>query len=82
MDTEMSIVKQPGTELRKVHNIPNSPFTTIEENGKYFIALGMYKLTDDFDNQQSAEQKVSPKNWEFLMSVMSAIVLITNNQNQ
>ena len=61
--------------LTKKEGIENTPFYTVEEKNKCFIALGEFRLPGTFKNRSEALKFVSKQkvDWSFLTSVMGVI---------
>lgn len=63
--------KQHSSELLEHKEIKNTPFHMVKEYGKKgFLALGMYKLTDDiFDEEKEAEKYIKKNQWEITLKI-------------
>lgn len=61
--------------------ILNTPFRVVGSKDKgYFVALGMYKLSENKKTAKEAVKVVNNKNWEFLIPFIGA--LISDSQAQ
>lgn len=69
---------QPSSEhLYKRREIEGTPFTAIQaENKKWFLVMGNYKVTDEYDSFEMLEKKIQAGNidWEILTTTIGIIV--------
>lgn len=72
--------KDVTEELIKVDNITGTPFTTVTTDDGTFVAMGKYRLTDVYEHKEDAILQASTNNWEFILSVMYAVLI--NNEKQ
>lgn len=43
-----------NTELRKFHKVDKTPFTIVEENERFYMIMGNYKISErDFESQET-----------------------------
>lgn len=52
MNTE--IEKQIGTELIKKIDIKGSPFTIVQKEGKHFLTMGKYQISEPMEEEEIA----------------------------
>lgn len=73
-------------ELIERKEVENTPFTaTKEENTGWFLAIGRYKLTKEYESLEELlkEEKVKETNWNLLLTVIELINLHTEkNENE
>jgi hypothetical protein len=61
-----------NTELVKRKEIKDTPFTVISltEQNEHFAVLGDYRVTEVYDNPQTAEKEVKKVTWNRLIQVI------------
>lgn len=69
MKNTFNINKQKGEELVKRTPVENSPFQIITTNGKSFVVLGKYRITQEFDTEEECMKAINPITWERLIQV-------------
>lgn len=65
--------EQTNEELTKVEEIKDSVFSCVEIDGKYFLALGKYRLSELTEVKQEVYDSVNDTSWERLLSVMHIV---------
>lgn len=53
--------------------VPNTPFTMVEHEDKFFVTMGKYKLSDDYENLEEAMRLVDEFNWDFILRVLMVV---------
>lgn len=76
-----------SSELIEKKEIKNTPFHMVKENGKKgFLALGMYKLTEDiFEEDKEAEKYIKKNQWEITLKISFIVSEMFNkkmNENE
>lgn len=73
-----SISKEPSSELLTRERIKNTPFDLVgnEEQG-YFVALGRYKVSETYGDQDTAIHEAKYPAWDILLNVMSLMASMT-----
>lgn len=73
-----------ATELVHRTEITGTPFSAVKLNGtnKSFLAIGMYKLTDDiFNDIDDILDYIKNNQWDLIMSIALIAIKITNEKN-
>jgi hypothetical protein len=65
--------KETNEELRKVHNVEDTPFTVVEHDGKFFLALGRWRLSGDYDKLEDAKDETNNVSWDMLIKVIYSV---------
>lgn len=67
-------------ELRKIEKIENTPFHTVEENGKVYMVMGEYKLSErDYGSrEQCIESELKTNMWHTIGKYLFAITDFKN----
>lgn len=63
-----------ASTLVEMEDIPDSPFTLVKAEFKYFIALGKYRLTDLVDDANYLRVMVKEKDWRLILGTILTIV--------
>lgn len=55
--------------------VENTPFAVVgnNENG-YFLTMGKYRLTDNFQNEEDVIYYLENNTWEIIVTLMTAII--------
>lgn len=90
MNLETNIDKTKNTQLIKTKNIPNTPFTIVNQDEKYFLSLGNYQLTNKMETELEVEEYLNNNVWDVFIKL--TLILIEkkneldknffNNKNQ
>ena len=68
--------------LLNFENIENTPFTIVEEEGKYFGVIGEHRITEEFYNKELCEKECIEISWNRIVQVMWAIASKVNKIEQ
>lgn len=63
-----------NSELIERIQVENTPFTVIRQEEKWYVTLGMYRLTNDLENKEDAIADAQREDWERLMQVMGIMI--------
>lgn len=63
-----------GEQLIYRENVEGTPFNIVGMEGKYFVALGQYRLSEWKDNPEELRDIIYEQEWDFLLNVMTALV--------
>lgn len=61
---------EPNSELVTKEEIKDSPFTIIGTEGKYFGAIGKYRITEPVDNKEEIRKDLKKITWNRIVQVM------------
>lgn len=62
-------------ELIEKKQIPETPFTAIRIEDKWFLTLGKYRLTNPVENYDLIEAEANNTSWERILQIMKIVVL-------
>ena len=69
--------------LMNRYQVKESPFWIWEdrrgEKPKYYGTLGDFKVTEDFENYNDAETPIRERHWNFMISVIVAVIQKTED---
>ena len=70
--------KEPSSELVTKEQITDTPFELVgnEERG-YFIAIGKYKVSQNYSDKETAIDDAKYPAWDILLNVMSLMASFT-----
>lgn len=57
----------------RVHEVVNTPFCIAENEGKFCVVMGQYKVSNDYTTKEEAENYIKKKPWELITVVMGII---------
>lgn len=63
-----------GNEMLNVEKVPETPFTIVSYDDKYFVALGKYKMSDVFRTKEEALENVKDASWDRIMQVIAVTI--------
>lgn len=68
--------KVEGTELIIRTEIEETPFTivNITEDKTFFGAIGMYKITNDYETAEEVKKELSEINWNRIIQVVGILI--------
>lgn len=66
-----------GEQLVEQHAIPNTPFTAIKYDSKWYLTMGKYRLTKELPTKEKAIYESKNASWNRLMQVIQ--IMIDNN---
>lgn len=61
-------------EMVKREKVEGTPFTIVEQQGKTFIAIGMYKVSQDITYRE-AKEAIEKRDWGLMLNVSRLIAL-------
>ena len=61
-------------EMVKREKVEGTPFTIVEQQGKTFIAIGMYKVSQDITYRE-AKEAIEKRDWGLMLNVSRLITL-------
>lgn len=62
----------------RIRKIENTPFSIIEtDNSKYFLAMGAYRLTEEYNTEDEALEYTVANFWNLAVTVISVITEMT-----
>lgn len=62
-------------ELIEKRQIPETPFTAIRIEDKWFLTLGKYRLTNPVDSYEAIEADAQNTSWDRLLQIMKIVVM-------
>lgn len=72
--------KSNGEQLIEYFEIKNTPFTVAKHEGKYYIMMGKYRLTEPLPNKGHAMYEAKRMSWTRIMQVISVMIEDNNNE--
>lgn len=73
--------KVKGTELFTKKPVEETPFEIIHKDYKYFVSLGQYRLTEEFETENEAKEWINKITWNKILNLISLTVeLLTKNK--
>jgi hypothetical protein len=76
-----SIEINETNELVKKTELPETPFTIVEIDGKYFGAMGQYRLTEIWDEYETAQAELMMMSWNNILKVVMVVLDLTQKNN-
>ena len=73
--------KLHSSELKKTEGINGTPFVTVMYDGKFFVALGNYRISVYFDTKEEALDDAKRDDWDRRFQCME-IVFLTMPKNR
>lgn len=74
-DEELNDRKIRSDEMVKRENVKGSPFSIIQTENKTFIALGMYKVSQDELSYKECKEAIEKKDWSLILNVARLIAM-------
>lgn len=72
-----------NTELIKRIDVNGSPFTIIEQNKKFILTLGKYKLTiEEFDEIADVYEWIDNNHWNLTLTIIGIVNEFQNKNNE
>lgn len=68
-------------ELVHVEPIPDTPFAGLKYDGKWYLTLGKYRLTQELKDYKACVTASKDASWQRIMQVIQ-IMIDYNNENQ
>lgn len=65
-------------ELVKREKVNGTPFEIITAEGKNFVALGKYRVTDDTQTVEELKEKIFNLDYDFLINMVFVLIEITD----
>lgn len=72
--------KQSSSKLIEREQIEGTPFNLIKQDKKYFITIGNYQLTQQYNTEQEAIEDIQFNQWNIIVTLID--ILITHNNNK
>lgn len=63
-----------SNQLIQKWEVPNSPFTIIKAEDKFFLAMGKYRLSEPYETKEETEEDAKLMNWGRMMQVMQIMI--------
>lgn len=78
--TEQSNVEKTHNSIlaSEIEKIPNTPFTLIRQENKWFITMGNYRITEPTKTKAEQLKKLETEKWNLIMH----ITIITQEKTQ
>lgn len=66
---------EENTELREERRIPNTPFTAVKLEDKWFLTMGSYRMTETYESLEELmqEEQLHNTNWNLLTNMLAAM---------
>lgn len=81
---ETQQIEPPNDERQLVQQwqIENTPFMAIKMDGKFFISLGKYRITEPYETLEELIQEEEPQhlNWNRIVQVIYTIIESQTNK--
>jgi len=82
MITDEQLLKdatEKSEELFKRTEVKRTPFTIVEYEKKYYVSAGLsYRLSDEFETFEEAEQDAKSITWDRICQLISIITELKN----
>lgn len=65
--------KNKNTQLVEREHVDGTPFTAVKQNEKWFLTLGKYKVSSDFQELEELKKWMETDRWELLTTFCSII---------
>ena len=66
------------SEQAKGYEVKETPFTIVEEQGKWFVVMGKYRLSETLGTKEEAIEDAERTDWMRLMQIVQ--LMIDNNK--
>lgn len=76
--TNVNETKQESGKLIDYISIENTPFTCIVEEGKYYVVMGNYVITEKLDSYEEAVNQVTEE--QMFNTILKMILIINEKQ--
>jgi len=70
MKDEKEVVEQ----LVEYEQVPNTPFTIVKQNDKWFVTMGKYRLSEQLETKQEALEESQNESWFRMMQIMRIMI--------
>lgn len=60
-------------EILKFEEVKDTPFTIVEQEGKYFGVLGQHRITEVFEEKTKLQTELKKVNWNKVVQVIWAV---------
>ena len=75
--------KSQTEEVFKAHEVKNSPFAIIENDGNFNVVLGRYKLHQgSYKTLEEAQDEAAREDWERIMQVCGIMIANSDEINE
>lgn len=74
-DDQLDERKIRPDEMVKRENVKGSPFAIVQTQDKTFIALGMYKVSQDGLTYDQCKEAIKTKDWSLILNVARLIAM-------
>lgn len=78
-DEQLLQKNNENKQIKKIHELKDLPFTIVEFDNQYFVALGKYRLSHMFKSIQKAREDARKITWTRLIQVIHIIQQETQN---
>lgn len=69
-----------SSKLIEREQLDGTPFNLIKQENKYFITIGNYQLTPQYNTEEEAIQDIQYNQWNIIITLID--LLITHNNNK
>lgn len=59
--------------LVKIEQLPGTPFKMVYQEGKYFLAIGNYRLTQPTDTDIEQYDKLESEKWDIILNLIIVV---------
>lgn len=76
------VIETDDKQLIQIEKINETPFTAIKEQGKWYVCLGKYRMTEELPNFDECQYITKNADWYFFLSVMKAMIIEHDNEKK
>lgn len=59
-----------------------TPFSLVQQKGKWFITMAEYKITDEYETDNQALEELNYNKWHIILRMISAVIHKQQNLKQ
>lgn len=71
-----------SSKLIEREQLEGTPFNLIKQEEKYFITIGNYQLTPQYDTEQEAIDDIQFNQWNIIVTLIDILITHNNTKKQ
>lgn len=73
-DEELITRSEKNEELVKIVDIEETPFKAVKADGKWFLSMGKYRLTEPLETEQECREAATDASWWRILTLMQVMI--------